>query len=208
MTLYTYTITAILLCVLAALASCSTNTVQRAGEGALLGAAAGAVGGMFSAAIFGGSVGEAAARGAAWGAGTGAVTGAIRGSREDAAREQKAMDEQRDRQKVELARLRSEIGEDAYAGLEALTLGKHEVALAYARTAMREANAQHALAGRWLEVLSYSDRGQDDQVQRSLPNLVTADPEVSSVAQAYQTLAELTSGLQKIRNEFNLSPGG
>ena len=184
--------------------SCSANTAKRAGEGAVGGAAAGAVGGMFMAAIFGGDIGDAAARGAVWGASTGAVTGAIHGAGEDAAQKQQQLAQQQARQADELRRFRTEIGDDAFAGLEALTVGKHDVALAYARTAMKQQNANYALAGRWLEVLTYADSGRDAQAESLVPGLVSADPEIANLAQANQTLSELSEGLETIRAEFGL----
>jgi hypothetical protein len=203
-TLYPNASRIIIVVALIALTSCSANSAKRAGEGALSGAAAGAVGGMFTALIFGGDVGDAAARGAAWGAGTGAVAGAIHGSAEDSARKQQQAADQQARQEAELERLRTEIGVDAYAGLEALTVGKHDVAFAYARTAMRQQNADYAVAGRWLEVLTYADSGLDSDAENLIPSLVEADPEISSTAEANQTLAELSEGLRSIRTEFNL----
>ena len=189
------------------LAACSANTVQRSGEGAIAGAAAGAVGGMFSALVFGGDMGDAAARGAVWGAGTGAVGGAMRGAAEDSARRRQMAAEQQARQDAELARLRAEIGEDAFAGLEALALGKHEVALAYARTARRESSRNYALAGSWLEALAYADSNRPEEVERLLPGLVAADPGVGSLAEAERTLAELRQGLADIRADFGLPAG-
>ena len=159
---------------------------------------------MFTALIFGGDVGDAAARGAAWGAGTGAVAGAMHGSAEDSAQRQQQVAEQQAHLDAELARLRKEIGDDAFAGLEALTDGNHDVALAYARTAMRQQNADYAVAGRWLEALTYADNGLDADAERLIPGLVAADPEIFSTVEANQTLSELSEGLRDIRAEFNL----
>ena len=170
----------------------------------MVGAAAGAVGSMFTAAIFGGDIGDAAARGAVWGASAGAVSGAIQGSAEDARNKERALEERRRRQQAELKRLQAEIGDDAFAGLEALTTGKHEVAIAYARTAARSSNPSYALAGHWLEVLTYRDSAQNAEVEHHLPHLVELDPDVENLSDARATLAELTDGLAEIRTEFDI----
>lgn len=169
----------------------------------MTGAAAGAVGSMFAAAIFGGDIGEAAARGAAWGAGAGAVTGAVRGGQEDAARRQREEAEAARELQAALDELRREIGPDTYDGLAALTDGKHQVAIAYAQTAMRDANERYAIAGRWLETLTYQDLGDAGAVAGQLPALVAADPEVSSTAEARAVLDELVEGLAEIRAQFS-----
>ena len=190
------------------LAACSANTVKGAGEGALLGGAAGAVGGMFTAAIFGGDIGDAAARGAAWGAGTGAVTGAMHGAQQDAAEERRALAEQQSRQQAALAQIKGEIGEDAFAGLAALTEGKHEVALAYARTAARDSNRDYAIAGNWLEALTYEDSHRSSEAADMIPGLVAMDPEVAHESEARQILSELETQLNEIRAEFGLPVRG
>jgi len=160
---------------------------------------------MFTAAIFGGDIGEAAARGAAWGAGAGAVGGAMQGSAEDARNREREAEEKRRRQADEIEKLKSEIGEDAFAGLEALTVGKHEVAMAYARTAARSSNQDFALAGHWVEVLTYADNGDQEQVNEHLPHLVEMDTEIDDLAEARRTLTELSQGLADIRTEFGVS---
>jgi hypothetical protein len=188
-----------------ALSACSATSAQRAGEGALSGGAAGAVGGMISAAIFGGDVGDAAARGAAWGASVGAVGGAMRGSAEDRARQEREAAAERRKIESEISRIRAEIGEDAFDGLAALTDGKHEVALAYARTASRSDNRAHSLAGIWLEALTNADAGQRSQASAILASLVDLDPEVSSAQEAQITLHDLQEGLAEIRSAFGIT---
>ena len=187
--------------------SCSSTSLQRSGQGALAGGAAGAVGGMFTAIIFGGDVGDAAARGAVWGASTGAVSGAIQGSAEHKEIQRQQQAEHEAQIAAELARIKAEIGEDAYDGLEALTVGKHEVALAYARTAARSADRDYAIAGLWLEALIDLDQQREAQVAEMIPTLVARDPTVSDNQTARQTLAELLQGLADIRTEFGVVTG-
>jgi hypothetical protein len=183
-------------------AGCSATSAQRAGEGALTGAAAGAVGSMFAAAIFGGDVGDAAARGAAWGAGAGAVTGAITGSQEDARHKEQEAAEARRQEQAYLNALREEIGPDTFAGLEALTDGKHQVALAYARTAMESSEVRYVRAGHWLEAMTHQDLDDVRAVADCLPMLVEVDPEIANQLQARETLDELARGLADIRERY------
>lgn len=183
-------------------AACSATSTKRAGQGALTGAAAGAVGSMFAAAIFGGDIGDAAARGAAYGAGAGAVTGAIQGSNEDKRRKEQEAAEAR-RQEVEvLNALRAEVGPDTFSGLEALTDGKHQVALAYARTAMESTNSRYSLAGQWLEVLTYQDHGDLQAASDHLPALVEIDPYVGNIVEASELLDGLVENLREIRAAY------
>jgi hypothetical protein len=183
---------------LAALVGCGTTSGQMAGQGAGQGAAAGAAGGLLTAVIFGGDPIAAAARGAAWGAGAGAVSGAIQGSRID---DQRAAQEEQQ----EIARIKSEIGNDSFAGLEALVDCKHDVALGYAKQAMKARNRDHALAGLWLEVISYADRGDRKTARSLLPTIVTQSPEIADTTQATTTLNETLQGLADIRSHYGLA---
>ena len=47
---------------------------------------------------------------------------------------------------TQLERMKQEIGEDSFKGLEALADCKHDVALAYGRTVAQSDNKDHALA--------------------------------------------------------------
>ncbi len=184
------------------LGACSSTSVERGAEGAVTGAAAGAVGSMFAAAIFGGDIGEAAARGAAWGAGAGAVTGAVQGSAEDARRKEQEAARARRKEQEALARLREEIGPDTFSGLEALTYGKHEVALAYASTAQRSGQPDYELAAHWLEALVYKDQGDAAAVADRLPGLAERDPQVATIDDAAKLLDALTGELAEIRARY------
>jgi len=187
------------LCV-ACVIACSTTSGKMAGEGAKTGAAAGAVGGLVSALIFGGDPVEAAARGAVFGASAGATAGAMQGARVDEQREA----QQKAQQDVDLEQLKREIGGDAYAGLEALTDCKHEVALAYGQTAARSKNRDHALAGLWVQVLTEADRRQEAQARALFPEIVAADSQIGSEAEAEEAMRETLQGLMSIRAEYGL----
>ncbi len=139
--------------------ACSQQSMQRAGQGAATGAVVGAVGGMVSALVFGGDVGEAAARGAVWGGSTGAAAGAISGSVADS-------NQKKAQQAAELEALKKRLGDDAFNGLAALVECKHEVAQGYGRTAAQSDNPDFALAGLWLQVITFADSRTVNGVQR------------------------------------------
>lgn len=176
--------------------SCSTHTGQMAGKGAATGAAAGAVGGLVSALVFGGDPAEAAARGAVYGGSVGAVSGAVAGSQRDQA--------EKERKEARLEKLKKEIGEDAFSGLEALADCKHEVALGYARTAAKSDNKDHALAGLWLEVLSYGDSRQESQARALFPDLIASDDQIRSEAEAEETMRKALLALMDIREQYQM----
>jgi hypothetical protein len=184
-----------ILCIVAMIA-CSSHSGKMAGQGAATGATAGAVGGLVSALVFGGDPVDAAARGAVYGGSTGAVAGAMAGARADKAEEQ--------RQDAQLEQLKKDIGDDAYSGLEALAECKHEVALGYARTAAKSDNKDYALAGLWLEVLTYGDNRQEGKARALFPDLVAKDAKISSEAQAEETMRKALQSLMDIRAEYNL----
>jgi hypothetical protein len=181
----------------ASLTACSGTSGQMAAQGAGRGAAAGAVGGMLTAVIFGGDPVEAAARGAVWAGSAGAVSGAIQGSQVDA---QKAARQEQS----QIARVRSEIGDDSFEGLTALVDCKHQIALGYAKQARTARNRDHALAGLWLEIITYADGGDQTRAQGFFPKLIEQDPNVSSDGQATKTLGEALQGLADIRKHYGL----
>lgn len=183
---------------LAAALGCGTTSGEMAGRGAGTGAAAGAVGGLLTSVIFGGDPLAGAARGAVWGASTGAVAGAVQGSRVD--KQRAAQQEQQ-----QIAQLRAEIGNDAYSGLEALVDCKHDVALGYSREAAKARNRDHALAGLWLQALTYADRGDRPQANTLLPRIATAAPNITDAKQAGTVLDETERSLRDIRAHYGLA---
>ncbi len=178
------------------ISACSSQTGQRAGQSAAVGAVSGAAGGVVSALIFGGDVGEAAARGAAWGGSMGAVGGAISGAQQDSAIKKQQEDA--------AAKLKQELGDEAFNGLVALTNCKHAEAASHAQAAKGLDNPKFALAGQWLEVLTLADQRQEDQARAQFPVLIEKDPEVGSEAQAEESMRKAMQGLMKIRAEHNL----
>ena len=177
--------------------ACSQQSMQRAGQGAATGAAVGAVGGMVSALVFGGNVGEAAARGAVYGGSTGAAAGAISGAAADS-------NQKKAQEAAELEALRKRLGDDAFNGLAALVECKHEVAQGYGRTAAKSGNTDFALAGLWLQVITYADSRQEDQARALFPELVEKDSKLSSESQAETEMQAAQKNLMDIRQEYKL----
>ena len=184
-----------------AAAGCSTESRQGAAQGATTGAAVGAVGGVVSALVFGGDVVEGAARGAVWGGSTGAASGAIAGAQ--VADQKKAAEQQQ--VAAELEKLRREVGDDAFLGLEALVDCKLPVALAYAETAQGSSNKDYALAGLWLELLTLSEQGKGDSARAQLPELVARDPQLKTTESAGVLLEEANSQVGNIREYYGLA---
>ncbi|WP_417822537.1 hypothetical protein [Thalassospira lucentensis] len=185
---------------LATLSGCTGKTGEYAGQGAGLGAISGAVGGFVTAAIFGGNPAEAAARSAVYGGAAGATAGAISGASADAATRESfeaAQKEKRDR-------IQAKIGDDAFAGLTALAKCDHTTALGKADIAQQSATPDFALAGLWLETLTYSDQGQESQARTLYPEIVAKDAKISDDTAAEQRRRELADGLSEIRGEYDL----
>ena len=176
------------------LAGCGTYAGKGAAQGAGTGAMAGAVGGAVTALVFGGDPVEAAARSAVWGASAGAATGAIAGSQVD-----KKVDQQKE---AEFAKLRDEIGDENFAGLEALADCKHDESLRAAGKGRQSKNPNYALAELWLEILSYADKGQESKARALFPTLVKQDWNVDTTAEAETKMREGTTALGNIREEY------
>ena len=192
---------ALALCTL--ISACGKHAAQGAGRGATTGAVSGAVGGLVSALVFGGDPLEGAARGAVVGGAVGATAGAMSGSRVDAQVEQQQTQQVQQRQ-TDNAALRSKIGDDAYAGLGALAECKYDISLRQAGKAQQSSNPNYALAGLWLEVLSYADKGNENKARGLLPVVVDKDWNISSEAKAETAMRQALADLMDIRQEYNL----
>jgi hypothetical protein len=179
------------------LSACSQQSMQRAGQGAATGAVVGAVGGMVTALVFGGNVGEAAARGAVYGGSTGAAAGAMSGAVADS-------NQKKAQHAADLEALKKRLGDDAYNGLAALVECKHEVAQGYGRTAAQSDNADFALAGLWLQVITFADNRQEDQARALFPDLVEKDSNLSSESQTETKMQTAQQKLMDIRQEYKL----
>lgn len=187
----------LLLCMtLLATAGCTKQTAKQAGEGATMGAVVGAVGGLVTGLVFGGNPIESAAAGAVFGATTGATAGAISGAQQESAKKQQ--------QTARAEEFRKRFGEDAYNGVVALAQCKHEVALANAAVVRKESSEDKALAGLWLEVISYADNKQEEKARALFPTVVENDPEVKTDAQAEEKMRRALQRLMEIRAEHGL----
>lgn len=175
-----------------------------AGEGAVKGAAggalAGAASGLISSLIWGGDPGYHIARGATVGATVGAVGGAIEGSsKARAEKEKKVAQEQR-----EIDQIRRDIGNDAFDGIVALAECKHEVAKANARVAAKSRNGNHALAGLWVEALTFADQGDDASLEAIALEIVRWDREIGDTSSFDLELKKAHDDLLDIRAEYLL----
>lgn len=177
-----------------------------AGEGAVKGAAggalAGAASGLVSALVWGGDPGEHMARGAAAGATIGAVGGAVEGS----ARARAQKDYAAAKEQQELDQIRREIGSDAFDGVIALAECRHEVAIANGRVAARSTNANHALAGLWVQALTFEDQGDTASLDSLEPEIIRWDRGVNDTQQFRQELDAGYRDLIQIRKEHSLPP--
>ena len=88
--------------------------------------------------------------------------------------------------------------------MEALADCKHDVALGYARTAKKSENQDHALAGLWLEVLTYGDSRQEGKARALFPNLIAKDQKIRSEAQAEETMRKALLALMDVREQYNM----
>lgn len=183
------------------LAGCGTYAGEGAAKGAGTGAIAGAVGGAVTALVFGGDPVEAATRSAVWGASAGAATGAIAGSQ---VQKQPPRQPSHAETEAKLQKLREEIGENNFAGLEALADCEHDRSLRAAAQGRQSKNPNHALAGLWLEILSYADSGREGQARELFPTLVGQDWNIDSTAQAEAKMREGIAALGNIREEYDM----
>jgi len=175
-----------------------------AGEGAVKGAAggalAGAASGLISSLVWGGDPGEYMARGAAAGATVGAIGGAIEGSSQARAeKERLAAQEQR-----ELDQFRRDIGDDAYAGVVALVDCKHAVARANAQVAADSRNGNHALAGLWVQALTFADQGGASGLHEVTPEIIRWDRNITNTSQFDSELKKAHGDLMDIRSDYML----
>lgn len=175
-----------------------------AGEGAVKGAAggalAGAAGGLVSALVWGGDPGERMARGAAVGATYGAVGGAIEGSHR--ARAEQENEARRKERELEL--IRRDIGNDAFDGVVALAECRHEVAMANGRVAAKSENSNHALAGLWVQALTFADQHDESGVAAIEPEIIRWDRSVDDTPQFERELEDTYQELLDIRSEYLL----
>lgn len=173
-----------------------SNAAKGAKQGATVGAISGAVGGLVSGLIFGGDPVERAAQGAVYGGATGATAGAIHGGMQD----KKVKKQKED----EWAKLREEIGADSFQGLTALAECRHVEALRYAALAQKADNPNYAVAGLWLEILTYADQRREAQARDLFPALVEKDWNIKSESQAETTMRDTLNKIMDLREDYGL----
>jgi len=180
------------------LTGCASDSyaAKGAAEGGTTGAVAGAVGGLVSSLVFGGDPMEGAARGAVYGGATGATVGAIAGSKADEKVEQQ--------NEAQYAKLRQDIGEEAFGGLQALADCQHDVSLSQAANAQKSENPNYALAGLWLEVLSYADKQDESKARTLFPKLVEKDWNIKTSSEAEASMRKALNSLMDIREEYKM----
>lgn len=190
----------------AGLGGCGTYAGEGAAKGAGTGAIAGAVGGAVTALVFGGDPVEAATRSAVWGASAGAATGAIAGSQvqKQPQEQQPSAEPSHAETEAKLAKLRDEIGEENFAGLEALADCEHEKSLRAAAQGRQSKNPNYALAGLWLEILNYADSGRESKARELFPTLVEQDWNIDTTTQAEAKMREGVTALGNIREEYDM----
>jgi hypothetical protein len=186
----------IIIASLAACAGAGEGAIKGAGGGALAGAASGLV----SALVWGGDPGEHMARGAAAGATIGAIGGAVEGSQ----RAKNEKEYQARQQERELEALRREIGNDAFDAVVALAECRQEVAIANARVAAKSTNGNHALAGLWIQALTFADQGDENGLAAIEPEIIRWDRAVADSDQFNQELRTAYQDLINIRAEYAL----
>ena len=177
------------------ISACGEYAAKGAGTGATTGAVSGAVGGLVSALVFGGDPAEAAARGAVYGGAVGATAGAMSGAQVDS-----KLAKQRE---ASLEALRERIGEDAFKGLEALADCDHDVSLKQADLARQSENPNFSLAGLWLEVLNYGDKGNETEARKLFADIVKQDWDIKSEAEAETTMRDTLVKLMDIREQYS-----
>ena len=172
------------------MAGCAGDTYMSKGatRGATTDAVAGAMGGIVSALVFGGDPADRAAQGA--------VAGVMADSQVD----QKA----RKQREAGVSALRKQIGKDSFDGLVPLAECHHDVSLSQAANAKQSKNPNFALAGLWLEVLSYADQGEEAKAQNLFPTIVEKDWDIESESQAEETMRKALNELMDIRREYKL----
>jgi hypothetical protein len=161
-----------------------------------MGTISGAVGGLVSGLVFGGNPAENAVRGAFYGGATGVPVGGISGGIEKQRQNQQQADQ--------LAKLRGKIGDDAFEGFTALAECRHDVCEEQAKKAKQSDNPNFALAGLWLQVLGYVDRGDEAQARSLFPVVVEKDWDVKTEDQAEAKMRRALNKLMDIRQQYDL----
>lgn len=171
--------------------SSSSHTAEGAKSGATSGAIGGAVGGMVSSLIFGGNPLAGAASGAAIGAASGAAIGASSGASRD---------------KKEKDLYVAEFGQYNYDGFLALVDCQYDKALELADKGQQYKDPHYAVAGVWLETITYADQSQYDKAAEFYSILEKNDPDLLDRKDTERQLRDAVRKLRNIRVDFGHSP--
>jgi hypothetical protein len=176
---------------LTACSGSTSHTAEGAKSGATSGAIGGAVGGLVSSLIFGGDPLARAASGAAIGAASGAAIGASSGASRD---------------KKEKDRYVAELGQHNYDGFVALADCHYDKALELAAKGQQYKDPHYAVAGVWLETITYADQNQYDKAAELYPTLEKNDPDLLDRKDTERQLRDSVRKLRNIRVDFGRSP--
>ena len=115
---------------------------------------------------------------------------------------------EKQQKEAQIDKLRKEIGNDAFDGLAALAECRHDSALNKAGKAQASDNPNYALAGLWLEVLSYADQRKEQQARNLFPKVVEKDWNIKNESQAEEAMRKAEyekafMALQKMQNNPN-----
>lgn len=97
--------------------------------------------------------------------------------------------------------LRKYYGNENVDGLEALIVGNHEKALAFANVGELSDDANYRLSAIWLKALIAADQNNDQEAKKEYERLVTFDPEIKNIEEAQKETEYLLSEVDYYRKE-------
>lgn len=106
------------------------------------------------------------------------------------------------RQQQEPEMFRRDIGNDAFDGVVALAECKQEVAIANGRVAAQSTNSNHALAGLWVQALTFQDQRNETGLDGIRAEIIQWDRSIEDESAFDRELADVYQGLLDIRAEY------
>ena len=98
------------------------------------------------------------------------------------------------------------MGHYNYDGFVALANCQYDEALALAARGQQYKDRYHAVAGLWLEAITYADQARYDEAEKLYPTLEKNDPDLVDRSDTERTLKE---GVREVRNsrvDFDRDP--
>ena len=89
-----------------------------------------------------------------------------------------------------------------FAGVVALVDCKHPVALANAQDATDSTNGNHALAGLWVQALTFADLGDVSGLHEVTPEIIRWDRAIANTSQFNIELEKAHDDLMDIRSDY------